>query len=119
MVAACPAPWQVAAGASSGEGVREQAGVAADAHFRSQRPFAILAEFCQAQNIAFCNVLEAFLRADRPERLYLSNAAALSAEGHALYSRELASFLRREFLSAPPAGRDYSPLPPQARLPPR
>src|SRR5262249_41103803 len=119
VVAALPAPWQVSANASSGEGVREQAGVTQDALFRSQRPFATLAEFCQAQNIPFCNMSEAFVRAGQPERLYLKNAAAFSAAGHALYARELASFLRQQLSTAPADTGDYAPLPPQARLAPR
>jgi hypothetical protein len=119
VVAALPAPWQVSSSASNGEGVREQAGVAQDALFRSQRPFATLAEFCQTHNIPFCNMSEAFVRADQPERLFLKNAAAFSAAGHALYARELASFLRQQLSTAPADTGDYAPLPPQARLAPR
>jgi hypothetical protein len=37
IVAACPAPWQVSAAASSGPGVRARAGVAQHAHYRSRK----------------------------------------------------------------------------------
>jgi len=119
VVAACPAPWQVSANASNGEGVRDQAGVAHDALLRSQRPFKTLAEFCQTHNIPYCDVSETFVHAEQPEQLYLKNAAAFSSAGHALYARELAAFLRQQLPLASPSGNDYSPLPPQARLPPR
>jgi hypothetical protein len=86
---------------------------------RSQRPFATLAEFCQSHAIPFYNVSETFVHAEQPEQFYMTNAASFSVAGHALYARELASFLRQQLSTAPPAGRDYSPLPPQARLPAR
>ncbi len=115
VVAACPAPWQVSAEASNGEGVRENAGVAQDALFRSRRPWQLLAEFCQTQQIPFCDISNAFVQAEQPERLYLKNAAALSARGHALYARELAEFLRQRIPMAAPATPGYAPLAPQAR----
>jgi hypothetical protein len=119
VVAACPAPWQVSASASNGEGVREQAGVAHDALFRSRRPFQTIADFCQSRQIPFYDLSDTFVQASEPEQLYLKNAAALSPDGHALYARELAGFLRQQLPAAAPAGRDYAPLSPQARLPQR
>jgi hypothetical protein len=119
IVTACPAPWQVSATASSGAGVRELAGVAHDACYRSRRPFQTIAEFCQSRQIPFCDVSTAFVQASQPERLFLKNSAAFSAEGHALYAREIAEFLRQPRSPAGPAGRDYPALPPQARLPQR
>ncbi len=119
IVAACPAPWQVSAVASNGAGVREQAGVAQDALFRSRRPFETIANYCQSHGIPFCDVSDAFVHEDQPDRLFLKNAAAFSADGHALYARRLAEFVRREIPLTRPAGIDYAPLAPQARLPER
>lgn len=125
LVVACPSPWQVSADASNGEGVREQAGVSRDAHFRSRRPFEIIAEFCRAHHLAYCDVSPAFQRAERPERLFLKHAAALSPEGHALYARQLAEFLARRSVGSSPAMparqelSDEFPSLPQARLPAR
>lgn len=119
MVAACPAPWQVSSTASSGEGVREQAGVGPDALLRSRRPFEMLAEFCQARQIPFCDVSTAFVEDSQPERLYLTNAAVFSAEGHELYARLLAGFLAQRLPAAAPASPDFTSPQPQARLTPK
>ncbi|MGE5191519.1 MAG: hypothetical protein ACM3U2_03390 [Deltaproteobacteria bacterium] len=119
VVAACPAPWQVSAAASNGAEVREQAGVSQGAVYRSRRPFQTIADFCQARQIPFCDVSPAFVRAEQPERLYLMNAAAFSPDGHALYARQLAEFVRRELPMPGPAGTEYPPFAPQARLPER
>src|SRR5579872_1253981 len=54
-VVACPAPWQISAQASNGEGVRDQAGLGSDVCFRSRRPFETIAEFCRAHEIPFCD----------------------------------------------------------------
>ena len=62
---------------------------------------------------------DTFVQASEPDQLYFKNTAALSPDGHALYAHELAEFLRRQLPSASPAGRDYAPLSPQARLPQR
>ena len=116
VVAACPAPWQVSASASNGEGVREQAGVPPDALFRSRRPFETIGDFCQSLGIRFCDVSVAFVQAEQPDRLYLKHAAAFSADGHVLYAHRLAEFVRRELTSPRPSGTEYLPLAPQARL---
>jgi hypothetical protein len=107
IVAACPAPWQVSAQASTGGKVREEAGIAADACLKSRRPFEAIAEFCDAQQISFCDVSTTFAQAGRPERLFLNNAAAFSPEGHALYARELAGFVLRSVSG--PDSRTQSP----------
>jgi hypothetical protein len=120
VVAACPAPWQVSALATTGEGVREQVGVGKGVHYRSRRPFETLAEFCQMHSIPFCDTLAAFVEHSQPERLYLTSAAAFSAEGHALYARELARFLRMRLPQINSESPGLSPnLQPQARLTPR
>jgi len=116
IVATGPAPWQVSAQASNGEGVREQAGVGHDAHFRSRRPFETLADFCRICQIPLCDVSNTFMNASQPERLYLKNAAAYSTEGHALYARQLAEFLMQQLPRAGPGSPEYLPPQPQARL---
>jgi hypothetical protein len=96
LVAACPAPWQISAQASNGDGVREQAGIGRDACLQSRRPFDLVGQYCRANQIAFCDVTTAFARDNEPDRLYLTNAAAFSAEGHALYAHELAAFVLQQ-----------------------
>ena len=119
VVAACPAPWQVSAAASSGLQVRERAGVPQDALFRSRGPFQTVAEYCQSHGIPFCDVWGAFTAASEPEQLYLQNAAELSTEGHALYAYQLAAFVRLQLPRPLPVTPDYPALAPQARLPQR
>jgi len=119
VVAACPAPWQISARASNGPGVREKAGVGADACLRSRRPFETLAAFCQSHHIPFCDVSSAFAAAEEGERLFLKNSPGLSSAGHALYARELAELLRSRVSSDAPASPGRSFVPPQARLGPR
>lgn len=117
VVTACPAPWQVSEQASQGQGVREQAGVSRDAVYRSRQPFEMLAEFCRLQGIEFCDVSPAFQRAPQGERLYLTNAAAYSAEGHALHGRELAQFLGPRLTGPgqrPPGSAPVRAVPPLA-----
>ena len=119
VVAALPAPWQISASASSGPGVREKAGVGADACFKSRRPFETVAEFCRTHQIPFCDVSESFAAQNKAERLFLDNSPALSSAGHALYARELAGFVRAQLIQASPGASGGTSLPPQARLPPR
>ncbi len=117
VVTAVPAPWQVSALASNGTGIREQAGVPQEAHFRSRRPFETLAEFCQTHNIPFCDLSTTFQKDNHPERLYLKGAAALSTEGHAVYGRELAGYLAQQISGAPSKSPEPLSQQPQARLP--
>lgn len=125
VVTTCPAPWQVSATASNGDGVREHAGVPRDAHFRSRQPFETITDFCRTHGIACCDVAIAFQQSDRPEQLFLKNAAVLSPAGHALFARRLAGeFVRLASkssvgspASAEPPG-EFTP-PPHARLPER
>ncbi|MGQ0634845.1 MAG: SGNH/GDSL hydrolase family protein [Planctomycetaceae bacterium] len=93
LVVACPAPWQVSAAASDGEGVREQMGVGRDACYRSRRPFETLAEFCRRNRLEFCDLSPAFQQMPQAERLYLTHAAMYSKEGHLLHARELARYV--------------------------
>ncbi|HLJ09876.1 MAG TPA: SGNH/GDSL hydrolase family protein [Planctomycetaceae bacterium] len=118
VVAACPAPWQISAAASNGEGVREQAGVAREICLGSRRPFEALAEFCQSHQIPFCDVSGAFAQASRPELLFLKNAAAFSSEGHALFARQLSDFLLHRLRGADFPSPGLEAPQPQARLVP-
>lgn len=93
IVTAIPAPWQVSSTATPGGGVRDRVGVAPDALYRSRRPFEIIEDFCREQNIAFCDVSEAFLDHAAGHRLFLRRTAELSAEGHQLVGAELARYL--------------------------
>lgn len=111
VVVCSPAPWQVSAEASRGEGVREQAGVEAHDVFRSRRPFETIAEYCRQHGLALCDVSGAFQQIDRPERLFMKNSAGLSPAGHELYARQLAQFLERERRAParPSSGADDEP----------
>lgn len=121
IVAACPAPWQISAQASNGEGVREQAGIGKDAYLQSRRPFETVAHFCRTNQIPFCDVSPAFTGDSQPDRLYLKNAAAFSAEGHALYAKVLADFALQQAATAvgAPESSGYSNPAPQASLSPK
>ncbi|HEY3968564.1 MAG TPA: SGNH/GDSL hydrolase family protein [Planctomycetaceae bacterium] len=120
IVAACPAPWQISAAASTGDGVREQAGIAKDACFKSRHPFETIAQYCRTNQIPFCDVSPVFAGDGQPERLYLKNGAAFSAEGHALYAKELAGFVVQHAAGAmgAPGASGYSNSAPQAGLSP-
>ncbi len=117
IVAACPAPWQISAQASDGEGVREAAGIGSDACYKSRRPFETIAEFCRTHEIPFCDVSGSFEKEPAPEHLYLKNAPLFSPEGHALYGKALADFVLRQMPGLEPGSLDYSDPQPQARLP--
>lgn len=91
LVCVPPAPWQVSATASAG--AREKAGVAAGSVYASAQPFNAIREYCAKRKIPCCELLAAFKSQPRSESLYLNNAAALSAAGHALYAQELAQFV--------------------------
>jgi hypothetical protein len=119
IVAACPAPWQISAQASAGEGVREAAGIGPEACFKSRRPFETIAEFCRTHEIPFCDVSGSFEKEAAPERLYMKNAALFSPEGHALYGKELAEFILRQIPGLEPGSLDYSNPQPQAQRLPR
>lgn len=93
LITTCPAPWQVSSTASNGDGVRQAAGVAEDAHYRSDLPFRLLAEFSKQRGLAFFDASPAFQEDPHPDRLFLQNSAQLSAEGHALYAERVAQFL--------------------------
>lgn len=125
IVVAAPAPWQVSATAANGERVRDEAGVPQGVLYRSRRPFEIVGEYCRTHDLAFCDVSPTFQRTPQAERLFLTNAAALSPEGHALYAAQLTDFIEREFgragrpgVSPGPAPGNFSDLP-ESRFPQR
>ncbi len=93
LVITCPTPWQVSATASSGEGVREEAGVPTDEFYRSTLPFQLLAQAAKARGLTLCDASEEFRRQANPDRLFFNNAPRLSAAGHELYAILVAKFL--------------------------
>ena len=60
VVAAIPAPWQVAAAASNTPAVRNDAGIPVDAVYTNNRPFDRLAESLTPRKIPYCNPVAAF-----------------------------------------------------------
>ena len=125
VVAIVPAPWQVAADAANSEKLRESVGVSVGAVYRSRKPFEMIADYCRVHQLPCCDVSTTFQHSERPGALYLTTAPQFSAEGHALYARELARFLDRELqgtqFPGSPSGGTGSGFPPipQAQLPSR
>lgn len=93
LITTCPAPWQVSSTASSGDGVREAAGVPKDAYFRGDLPFRLLAEFAKQRGLALCDTSLNFRDDTNSDRLYFKKAPRLSADGHAFYAEKVAQFL--------------------------
>jgi len=110
LIVTCPAPWQVSATASSGEGVREEAGVPPDEFYRSKLPFQALAEVANARGLTLCDVSDDFRRQANPDRLFLNNAPRLSAAGHELYATVVAKFLTTHTIENPPPTANNSDL---------
>jgi hypothetical protein len=91
VIATCPAPWQVSAAAAPG--ARADAGVPADALYRSRAPFERLAAFATGHAIPCCDASPAFQHSAEADTLYLRNSRGLSERGHELYAREIAACL--------------------------
>lgn len=106
LITTCPAPWQVSAKASSGRGVREASGIPTSAHFRSELPFSLLANFAKQRGLALCDASADFRQANRSEELFLTNAPRLSAAGHELYATTVARFLAENSHALPPPTAD-------------
>lgn len=102
LIMTCPAPWQVSATASSGEGVREEAGVAPDEFYRSQLPFQFLAQAAKSRGLTLCDASDDFRRQANPDRLFFKNAPRLSPAGHELYANVVARFLTTHTIENPP-----------------
>ncbi|MCH7990635.1 MAG: hypothetical protein IID46_15955, partial [Planctomycetes bacterium] len=92
VVSTYPAPWQVSPAA--GSGVRAAFGIPEGVRYRSRLPFSILGDYLQQRGIPFCDTSSALQNSANAERLYLNNAIQLSEEGHELYARELAQYVR-------------------------
>jgi hypothetical protein len=90
-----PCPWQVSAEASNGPGVRSRCGVPEHVLYTNRAPQQMLAAFAKKEGIPFCDVSRLFARFERPERLFLKNAARFSATGHDLYARIVGSFVEQ------------------------
>jgi hypothetical protein len=118
VVATYPAPWQVSPAASSGPGVRENAGVAEGAVFTSRAPFDAVASYLEKRAIPFCDASPAFTASAEPEKLYLENAPEFSPAGHSLYADQLAAFLLRSIPGVwtrdPEGSQRADPPPPMA-----
>lgn len=93
VVATYPAPWQVSAEASAGDGVRERQGIPPGAIYHSRRPFEMIGQYAAQREITFFDSSMAFQQIHRPSRLFFENSAQMSALGHELYARLLTEFL--------------------------
>lgn len=111
VLAVIPAPWQVAAEASSGPGVRARSGVEQHAVYHSRAPSDTLSAFAKKERIRYCDARATFVGTPRPERLYLRNAAHYSAAGHELYARVLEDYLRQHVVAPWRSGRQSEPRP--------
>ncbi|MFN0197944.1 MAG: SGNH/GDSL hydrolase family protein [Planctomycetaceae bacterium] len=89
LLAIAPAPWQISAHASSGTGVRAQAGVGESEFFSSRDPFDRIQEFARLHQIDTVEPSVEFLQFDNPDRLFLQDYPQYSRLGHALFAREL------------------------------
>jgi hypothetical protein len=118
VLATYPAPWQISSQASNGPDVRARVAIPHDAHFTSRLPFQTLGRYAQKHQLRFCDASPAFTATEKPERLFLRNAARLSREGHELYARVLHRFLEqnvRGVWEPESPVRRQRPMPPAAR----
>lgn len=113
VVSVVPAPWQIAATASDGPGVRAAVGVPSKKLFPDRKPFERIIRYCDEQGITWHDVSPRFLKAESPANLYLNNAARFSDAGHELYARELTRFVLRAApeLQSPSARPSTQPAP--------
>lgn len=95
LITSAPAPWQVAATASNGEGVRAADGVPSGVVYSSQRPFELLHEFCAREQLHAVDAALEFQEHSRGAELFQQNSPNLSPLGHELYARVLASQILR------------------------
>lgn len=93
VVSTYPAPWQVSATASSE--ARAALGIPEGTLYRSRLPFSRLGDYLQRREIPFCDTSSAFQNSANADRLYLKNDVQFSEEGHELYARELAEYVRK------------------------
>jgi hypothetical protein len=74
----------------------------------------LIAAYLEQRGIPYCDASPAFQASAQPEKLFLTNAAELSSEGHSLYAQELAAFLVRSvpgIWKREPEGSEASPPP--------
>ena len=102
LIVTSPAPWQVSARASSGDGVRESCGIADGAVFQNDLPFRLLADFVKQRGMVVCDSSRAFREAANAEQFFAKNAPRLSAAGHEFYSGIVARFLAENSHTLPP-----------------
>ncbi|MCH7988305.1 MAG: SGNH/GDSL hydrolase family protein [Planctomycetes bacterium] len=93
VVSTYPAPWQVSP--TAGSGVRAALGIPEGTLYRSRLPFSMLGDYLQRRDVPFCDTSPAFQNSANAGRLYFKNAVQLSEEGHELYARELAEYVRK------------------------
>jgi hypothetical protein len=93
VVSTSAVPWQVSS--SAGSGTRAALGIPEGVLYRSRLPFSILGDYLQQRGIPFCDTSSAFQNSANSDRLFLNNAVQLSEEGHELYARELAEYVRK------------------------
>ena len=102
LIVTSPAPWQVSARASSGDGVRESCGIADGAVFQNDLPFRLLADFVKQRGMVVCDSSRGFREAANAEQLFATNAPRLSAAGHEFYAGIVARFLAENSHTLPP-----------------
>ena len=114
LVTVCPAPWQVSELACS-PAVRSSVGVPENIRYSSRKPFDLLREYTSVNGILLCDASRAFFAIPDNHRLFMVKSRELSRYGHALYAREIASFVnaniplkqdRRQYLTRPLANVD-------------
>ena len=93
LVAVHPAPWQVAATASSGEGVREAVGVAHGMVYRSRTPCQTIRDFCDEQQIWCCDLSPSIQADPLAVDLYQQASSNYTNLGHRLTARLIAGYI--------------------------
>ena len=109
LVSTTPKPWQVSPQASNTPEARAVNGIPKDACWTSTAPFQRLQAACQAAEIPCVIPLSAFLQTPHPVQLFLRKSPGLSAQGHALYARELAGSITGEAPQESSAGPEIVP----------
>lgn len=89
LVSTTPKPWQVSPKASPTREARAVNGIPRDACWKSTAPFKRLAAMCKSSEIPYVIPLSAFLKAPKPEKLFLTHSPGLSPLGHQLYAQVL------------------------------
>ena len=96
VVAACPAPWQVANEPEIPSEMQRRSGVSQKMAYDSERPFQVLREFTSRRGLLLCETSAAFRSASQDYELFQAERAELSSAGHLLFARLLAASLTGE-----------------------